>query len=153
MKTLRAPILVATLLVVPSLACAAGALYGVIRAEDAGDRLSGACVLLLSTTIGAATDLDGEYRIEDIPPGTYEVRASFEGYDSKILSDVVIEDWKSTKLNIKLVRHGGASPSFTIDDLVVTADRVLSTEVALITERMKSITIGDAISADHKEKA
>jgi outer membrane receptor protein involved in Fe transport len=153
MKAFSAPILVAALLVVPSLACAAGALHGVISAEDGGDRLSGASVLLLGTTIGAATDLDGEYRIEDIPPGTYEVRASFEGYDSKILSDVVIGDRKATKLNIKLMRRGGASASFTIDDLVVTADRVLSTEVALITERMKSITIGDAISAERISKS
>ena len=153
MITLKVPALVAMLLVVPSLALAAGSLHGIVTTESGGGRLSAANVLLLGTTIGATTDLDGDYRIDGIPPGTYEVRASFEGYDSKILSNVVIENGKSTKLNIKLVRRGGAAASFTIDDLVVTAGRVTSTEVALITERMKSITIGDAISAERISKS
>ncbi|MBN2564712.1 MAG: carboxypeptidase regulatory-like domain-containing protein, partial [Candidatus Eisenbacteria bacterium] len=136
----------------PSVASATGALYGVISSEEGGERLSGANVLLLGTTMGATADLDGEYRIDGVPAGTYDVRASFEGYDSKIISDVIIESGNSTKLNIRLKRRGEAE-SFTIDDLVVTADRVTSTEVALITERMKSITIGDAISAERISKS
>lgn len=153
MKSSRTSVLVAILLAVPSLALAAGSLHGTITSADGGNRLSGANMLLLATTIGATTDLDGEYRIDGIPPGTYDVRASFEGYDSKVLSNVLIEDGKSTKLNIKLTRRGGTSASFTIEDLVVSADRVMSTEVALITERMKSITIGDAISAERISKS
>ena len=153
MKAKRVSVLVVVLLAVPSLALATGSLYGTIIAEDGGDRLSGTNVLLLGTTIGATTNLDGEYRIEGIPPGTYEVRASFEGYDSKILSGVVIKEGESTKLNTRLVKRVGAAASFTIDDLIVTADRVMSTEVALITERMNSITIGDAISAERISKS
>jgi TonB-dependent receptor len=152
MKALRALFFVLVLLAFPSLACAGGALRGTISSEQGGDRLSGANVLLLGTAIGATTDLDGEYRTEEVPAGTYEVRASFEGYDSKVLPNVVITDGKTTRLDIKLARRGGAA-SFTIDDLVVTADRVMSTEVALITERMKSITIGDAISAERISKS
>lgn len=153
---MRIPAVAIAFLMVLALATAArgqGALRGSVSAEDGGDRLSAANVLLLGTTLGATTDLDGEYTIEGIPVGTYEVRVSFEGYDSRIVSDVVIEDGETTKLNVGLARRGGGAASFTIDDLVVTADRVLSTEVALITERMRSITIGDAISAERISKS
>jgi len=153
MNALRASVLTLLLLAAPALAIAAGTLEGNISDENGSDRLSGANILLLGTTVGGTTDLDGHYKIEAIAAGTYEVRASFEGYDARIIPDVEIRDGKTTKLNVKLARRGGAAASFTIDDLVVTADRVMSTEVALITERMKSVTIGDAISAERISKS
>ena len=131
---------------------ATGTLKGTVRDEDNGDRLPGASLLLVGTTTGCSTDLDGEYRIDGIPPGTYEVRVSFMGYETRTVSAVVIEAGETETLDAKLARREGAA-SYTIDDLVVTADRVLSTDVALITERMKSITIGDGISAERISKS
>jgi len=148
--------LLAALVVLPARAVAGdglepGTLRGTVKDDD-GERLSGANILLLGTTIGTSTDLDGEYRIEGVPPGEYEIRISFMGYDTKVVPNVLVEAGKTGKLNVELERSD-ATASYTIEDLVVTADRVLSTEVALITERMKSITIGDAISAERISKS
>jgi len=130
-----------------------GSLRGTVKDIDSGDRLSGASVLIVGTTIGGSTDLDGDYRIDGIPLGTYKVRFSFMGYVTEAIPAVRIEAGESEKLDVRLRREKGAAASFTIDDLVVTADRVMSTEVALITERMKAITIGDAISAERISKS
>ncbi len=124
----------------------AGALRGCVRDDD-GERLAGANVLLLGTTIGASTDLDGEYEIDGIPEGTYEVRVSAMGYETMITRGVEIRAGEREKLDVELERQSGGA-SFTLDDFVVTAERVLSTDIAIITERMKAITIGDGISAE-----
>ena len=52
------------------------------RVTDAsnGEALPGANVLLEGTTLGAATNINGEYRILRVPAGTYAVRAIYMGY-------------------------------------------------------------------------
>ena len=42
----------------------------------------GANVRLVSTNLGAATTIEGEYRIASVPAGTYTLRASFVGFDA-----------------------------------------------------------------------
>ena len=129
-----------------------GTLRGTVRDSESGERLSGANVLIVGTTIGTSADLDGEYRIEDIPEGTYDVRFSFMGYETQIESGIRIDAGKTEKLNVKLPPAAGMA-SFRIDDFVVSAERVLSTQVAIITERMRAITIGDGISAEQIAKS
>ena len=130
-----------------------GEIRGTVKDDDSGDRLSGASVLIVGTTMGASTDLDGEYRVEGLPPGTYKVRFSFMGYVTEVVPAVRVDAGNDKRLDVRLRRERGAAASFTIDDLIVTADRVMSTEVALITERMQAITIGDAISAERISKS
>ena len=52
------------------------------RVVDAGttEPLSGVNVTLVGKDLGAATDLDGNYTILGVPPGTYIVRFSYIGY-------------------------------------------------------------------------
>ena len=49
--------------------------------DNFGDPLPGANVIVGGTQLGAATNLEGEYRIACVPPGTYDVTASFVGYE------------------------------------------------------------------------
>jgi len=130
---------------------AAGTLRGTVRDDD-GERLAGANVLLLGTTIGASTDLDGDYEIDGVPAGTYDVRVSSMGYESQTMPGVAIAAGRTEKLNVELARQSGGA-SYTLDDFVVTAERILSTDIAIITERMKAITIGDGISAEQISKS
>ena len=48
--------------------------------DDAGLPLPGVNVILTEVGLGAATDLDGNYRIAQIPAGAYEVAFSAIGY-------------------------------------------------------------------------
>jgi len=123
----------------------AGELYGTILDEKSGQELIGANVLIVGGNKGASTDLDGRYRITDVAPGLYEVRFTFMGYSSVTITDVRISSEKPVKLDIGLVSDAQA---FEIEDIVVSADRVLSTNLAILAERRKAATIGDAISAD-----
>ena len=58
-----------------------GTLAGLVT-DNFGDPLPGANVQLEGTALGAATDIDGRYRIIGVPAGTYAVTVSFVGFDS-----------------------------------------------------------------------
>lgn len=69
------------LFLVPSLAAAQdGTITGQVIDDQTGVDLPGANILVEELGIGAATDANGIYEIEDVPPGSYTVRASFIGY-------------------------------------------------------------------------
>ena len=58
-----------------------GILAGVVVDARTLEPLAGACVIPEDTELGAATDLNGQYHILDVPPGNYTVQASYMGYN------------------------------------------------------------------------
>lgn len=135
----------------PELRAKGGVLHGVIRDGGSGDKLIGASVFLIGTKMGTTTDLDGEYRIEGIPAGFYDVRFSFMGYEPVLIESFEIHEHEKHKLNASLKTD--QTQVFTLEEIRVTAERVLSTATAMLTDRMKSAAIGDAISADQISKS
>ena len=120
------------LLAVPVLARAQEAtLTGTITDEE-GEILPGVNVYLPELERGAASNVEGVYRIESIPFGTYELRASFVGFEPQELSVTLDEAGEhvvdltmrvSTLLHDEVVVTGVASQttranlSFTVDQL------------------------------------
>src|SRR3989339_834348 len=56
---------------------------GVISDASNGEKLIGATVMIKDLNIGATTDLNGNYAIEDVKEGVYEVTVTYIGYSSK----------------------------------------------------------------------
>lgn len=87
--------------------------------DQTGAPIIGANVLLVGTTIGGAADPDGFYVIINIPPGSYDVRISSLGYQTKLIQGVRISAGNTTTLNESLTE--------TVIELgkevVVTAER------------------------------
>jgi hypothetical protein len=44
--------------------------------------LPGSNVLLIGTNLGAAADADGNFEIKNVPEGSYEIMATFIGYEN-----------------------------------------------------------------------
>ncbi len=57
-----------------------GVIKGVVKSKDSGEALPGANVLLKGTVFGTATNSKGEFVMDNIPPGTYEVSVLYIGY-------------------------------------------------------------------------
>ena len=66
-----------------------GVLQGTVT-DDAGEPLPGANVRVEGTTLGAATRIDGVFRIADVPVGTYAVTASFAGFEPQTRSVLTV---------------------------------------------------------------
>ena len=146
MNTIKRGLLGALLLLAATGALAqTGSIDGRIVDADTGEELIGASILVVGTTIGTATDLDGNYTLPSVRAGSVDLRISYMGYEAKVVTGVEVPDGGQVEINVSLRAEGTA---FVIDDMVVSADRVLSTGLAILAERKKSAIIGDAISSE-----
>ncbi len=80
----------------------AGKIIGKIIDQKSGEPIPGVNVLVVGTTRGAATDLDGKYTIIGVPTGNYTVRATQVGYGAINYSNVKIDPNVTTSLDFKL---------------------------------------------------
>lgn len=78
-----------------------GKIVGQVLEETSGSELAGANVFILNTNKGAASDQQGNFVITGITPGTYNVRASFLGYQDQIL-DVTVNSNQTVIVNFSL---------------------------------------------------
>ena len=79
-----------------------GKIAGKITDAKTKEPLFGVNVVLVGTSMGAAADVDGNYFIINIPPGTYQVRASSVGYTSSLVDKVVVSVDQTTKVDFQL---------------------------------------------------
>lgn len=59
-------------------------------------------VVVMDTKLGAATDMNGNFLIENIEPGSYNVKILMMGYRALIKNRVVVKPGKSTDLEVEL---------------------------------------------------
>ncbi len=113
--------LVLLLLAMPILAYAqnTGKLAGRVTDGSTGDGLPGATVVIEGTTLGTATDVDGNYFIIGVPVGSYTVQASFVGFQTETVVGVDISSGYTQELNFEL------SPGVELDEIVVEYERPL----------------------------
>ena len=91
-----------------------GTIRGTLTDSTTSESLPGASVLVKELGVGASANAQGEYVIENVPAGTYNIRASFVGYETKDL-EVSIEAGENT-VNFQLVPS-----TYGLKDVVVTA--------------------------------
>lgn len=65
-----------------------GRIKGKVVDLQTGEALIGANVLVIGTTTGAATDASGDFLLQNLDAGVYQVRASYLGYQSITISNV-----------------------------------------------------------------
>lgn len=55
-----------------------------------------------TSSTGAVSDVDGYFRLEDIPPGRHTLRLSYLGYETRTIPNVLVTAGKETVLNVGL---------------------------------------------------
>jgi outer membrane receptor for ferrienterochelin and colicin len=93
-----------------------GKLSGSVKDAQTGEPLVGANVIVEGTDFGAATNVDGNFVILNIPPGNYSVKISYIGYQSRQVTDVQIIVDQTTLLPVVLTPE-----SIEVQEVVVTA--------------------------------
>ena len=85
-----------------SFADVTGKISGKIVDSNSGEALIGANIIIEELSIGASSDEDGNYFLLNIPPGTYDVSASYIGYSQIELTGVTVNVGKTTILDFSL---------------------------------------------------
>ena len=57
-------------------------LEGYILESETGQGLAGANIVIIGTSLGTSSDLDGKYFIPNLPPGKYTIQVSYIGYQT-----------------------------------------------------------------------
>ncbi|WP_186758080.1 TonB-dependent receptor [Echinicola salinicaeni] len=79
-----------------------GTVAGIVKDAKTQEPLVGVAVKLLNTELGAVTDLDGFFKINDVPPKTYTLEASYIGYTNKQVFNLTVRSGGNPDVNIFL---------------------------------------------------
>jgi outer membrane receptor protein involved in Fe transport len=106
-----------------------GKIVGSVIDGSTKQPLIGANVLLVGTSIGAVTDMDGYYSIINLQPGIYSIRISMLGYKTLITQDLRISIDMTTTLNANLettVIQAGEAVTVTAERPLIRRDMTSS---------------------------
>jgi len=105
---------------VTSAFAASGKLRGSVVDDKTKEALIGASIVIVGTNYGAVTDVDGNYIIQNVPPGTYSLRSSFISYQNVTISNVKVSEDLTTEINFRLT-----SSEVQLSEVVIINDRPL----------------------------
>jgi hypothetical protein len=86
-----------------------GRIIGRIYDQINNEPLSFATVQIVELSRGAVADLDGNYKIENIPVGMYTIRVSFTGYEPITLPEVLVTAARVVTLDFPMKEKGAIS--------------------------------------------
>ncbi len=115
-----------------------GKVAGKVTSQGTGDALPGVNVFLEETSQGSATDINGEYVILNVAPGTYTLKASYIGYTTVRVQDLRVSQNRTTKR-----------------DFILTPEVLEGQEVTVIADRPmihKDLTASQKITTSEEIK-
>ena len=90
-------------------------------------------VLILNTDFGAVSDENGLYEIRDIPPGLYNVRASFVGYKVQTIFEIQVTLARPVQLDFQLEEEASE-----LIEVVVTSEFSRSEETPVSVRKLNT---------------
>ena len=111
-----------------------GEIRGTVSENGRAEVLIGANVFVVGTSLGASTNLEGQYVIKQVPPGTYTVRARYVGY-KELSRDVRVEAGETATLDFALV-----ATAVQLSEVVVTGQ-------GAATEKKKLPSVVESVSS------
>lgn len=79
-----------------------GKISGKIVDQETGESLPGANVVLEGTNQGAAADIEGNFLILNVTPGTYSLRVQMMGYTPVVVTDVRVFSDRTRRVEIEM---------------------------------------------------
>ena len=110
---------------------------------------------------GGSTDIDGNYKVKPLSPGSYDVKVSYVGYAKLMMKGVIVNSDKTRFLNIKLESSATQLEAFVVKEYKVplidkdqtsTGGTMTSEEIAKMPGRSAeavAVTVGGVFSDDN----
>ena len=136
-------LLLAIFLSVPTFAQGQGIISGIVVDGETGEELIAVNIIVTGTQIGAASDLNGEFRLTNVPAGTHSLEVSYIGYTKQTVKGIEVKSGEVSKLEIAMMPD-----VLELEEVIVEARALRNTEASLLKERQKSNSVSDAISSE-----
>lgn len=112
---------------------------GTVKDGVTGEVLPGANVIVVGTSIGGATDVNGKFILRNVPAGSYIIRATYVGYRT-LESKITVVEETAGKQDFSLVPVGVEG-----ETVIVTAQAIGQTQA--INQQLASNQIINVVSA------
>lgn len=125
-----------------SLAGITGKIAGKVTASETATPLPGVNVMIKGTTLGAVSDLSGDYFILNVPPGSYTLVASIIGYEVVNKTEVVVSIDRTIKVNFSMKQTAiqGEEVTVTAERDIVPMD-VSASQTTVQTEQILAVPL------------
>ena len=125
-----------------------GSIQGKITDIKTKESIVGASVYFQGTTVGSSTDIDGNYIIKNVKPGTYNIIVSFISYKIDTIRGIKVRKDEITKLD-----HGLTETTTQLSEISVTARKKTDTEISIINTSKQSNLIVVGVSSQQIAKS
>lgn len=123
-------------------------MMGKVIDKASGEELAGANIYLKGTTKGVSTDLNGNYTLGGIAPGTYTIVCSYISYKTIEFPNMRLVGGQQLKFDIQL-----ESDAFLIEGVTVIARRATNTDLALINSIKSAEQVVSGISSQQIKRS
>lgn len=130
---MRAFLFFSAYLLMISSALSQGIIRGKITNPVNNQPVAFANVLILNTDLGAISDENGNYEIQNVPPGLYNVRASFVGYKNSTAYEVQVTLARPVQLDFSLNEDAAE-----LSEVVVSSEFTRSEETPLSVRKLNT---------------
>lgn len=120
-----------------------GSIAGRVVDYKTKEAIIGASVVIQGTTVGSATDIDGNFLINNVKPGTYTIVVSYIAYKTQTIPDVLVESGNKTTLTIDLPEDVAE-----LQEIVITARKEIASDVNLLKSIRDSKLVVSGISSE-----
>lgn len=133
-------VIINTALFIPAILFGQSTLRGTVIDSSSHERIVGANVVVLNSSLGTATSIEGEYTITQIPSGKRQIKISCIGYEPEV-REVDFANESVIQLNIAL------SPTILLgEEVVITAQ--MRGQMAAINQQLTSKSIVNVVSEE-----
>jgi hypothetical protein len=124
-----------------------GAITGKVKDKKNNDFIIGATIKIKGTTIGDASDNDGNFIINQIKPGTYTLVISSISYQTVIIENVEVTNGKATVIEVSM-----EETTSELKEVVISATKTTSTEVSMLASIRANQVIANGITSQQISK-
>ena len=124
-----------------------GSIAGKVTDSKTNEGVIGANVVIVGTTQGAATDLEGNFLISNVKEGTYTLQVSSVMYKTHTVQDVKVETAKKITLEISV-----SEDVSELQEVVVTGRRQTDTDFDMLRTIRESKVIAVGITSEQISK-
>jgi outer membrane receptor protein involved in Fe transport len=119
LRAIALSLLVGLLASSPLFCADTGKISGTVTDAKDGKPLAFGSVMLMNTSLGTHVGDNGQYTVENIPPGTYTVKATMMGYTSESKENVEVKANQVAKVDFQLK----STVVMEVEEVVVQAER------------------------------
>ena len=119
-----------------------GTIEGTVSDGKSKESLFGTTVVVEGTTVGTTTDIEGNYKIQNVKPGTYNLKVSYISFNPTVIERVKVEAGKTTRADAVLNEN-----TISLGGVTVTGVRKKNTEISMISEIKASSFVSTGISS------